>query len=175
MKKSYYRRKYLVDGRYQLSQAAAVIIANVMVLLLISALLSWFYLIAWDGSVAVNHNQRIPFYIMICVLIVTLFSVYFSLRRSRSVAGMMKKLHTVLENAGQGVFPEKKLVFRNSDYFRQLATPLNECLNQLQKKQGVDEAAMIGSLQELVDRIEQDEIDNAGVKRSLGEIIRALK
>jgi hypothetical protein len=171
----HYRRKYLVDGRYQLSQAAAVILGNVIVAVLVGALLSWFYLLAWDGSVAVNHNRRIPFYITICILVVVALSSYFNLRKSRSIAGMMKKLHTVLDNAGRGEFPATKIVFRKSDYFGQLATPLNECLGQLRKSRSAGGPALIESLQDLADRIEKDKIDNAGVKRSLRKIIRTLE
>ena len=95
-----YTRKLWVDPRYQVVQMAAVVLANILVALLIAGLLSWFYLLVWDGSVAVNHNQRIPIYVAVAALAVTLVTVYCSLRRSRAIAGMMKKLHTVLSEAG---------------------------------------------------------------------------
>jgi hypothetical protein len=126
-----YTRKLWVDPRYQVVQMAAVVLANILVALLIAGLLSWFYLLVWDGSVAVNHNQRIPIYVAVAALAVTLVTVYCSLRRSRAIAGMMKKLHTVLSEAGEGQLPANKLAFRRDDYFPHLAEPLNLCLERL--------------------------------------------
>ena len=63
-----YTRKLWVDPRYQVVQMAAVVLANILVALLIAGLLSWFYLLVWDGSVAVNHNQRIPIYVAVAAL-----------------------------------------------------------------------------------------------------------
>jgi len=169
------RRKYIVDGKYQLSQVAAVVLSNSMVVALIAALLSWFYLIAWDGSVVVNYNRQIPIYLVICLVIVTLLSIYFSLHRSRSVAGMMKKLHYILENAEKGVFPEQKLVFRKSDYFRQIAVPLNQCLLQLQKNQKQNDGIFIQELEYLIHSIEKGETDISQVRISLQNILKNRK
>ena len=123
-----FKRKFLVNPPFQLKQVSVLLVANILIVFLISALLSWFYLIAWDGSVAYNHNQRIPEYIAVCTLLVTLATIYISLRRSRSIAGMMKKIQVVLEDAAIGILPARKLTFRRSDYFQQLAAPLNDCL-----------------------------------------------
>ncbi len=168
------RRKYLVDGRYQLTQVAVVLCANILAVLLTSAMLSWFYLIAWDGSVAVNHNQRIPYYIATCVLVVILCSVFFSLRRSRSAAGMMTILHTILDNARRRTFPECAIAFRKTDYirFRQLAEPLNDCLNQLERLQASDYAALMERLEDLAAGIEKGEIDISGVQHILDTLLQ---
>jgi hypothetical protein len=57
----------------------------------------------------------------------------------------------------------------------QLAAPLNEYPGQLRKSRSAGGPAIIESLQNLADRIEKNKIDNAGVKRSLDEIIQTLK
>lgn len=164
-RKGKYKRAYLVDGRYQLGQMAVEIASNVLVALAIAALLSWFYLLEWDGSVAYDHNRRIPVYLLAFVLITVLTASFFSLRRSRSIAGMMKKLHSVLDNAARGVFPEGELAFRKSDYYGHLAAPLNSCLRQLQQKKGTDAAQAVDELRGLAARIEKREIDEVEIVR----------
>lgn len=166
-----FHRRLLVDPRYQFFQMAAVVLANILVTILIAGLLSWFYLVAWDGSVAVNHNQRVPVYVAVAALTVTLLTVYCSLRRSRAVAGMMHKLHAVLDNAGQGRLPESRLTFRQSDYFAQLADPLNRCLDRLRQQQG--DPASPGRLRELLDEIDGGSADLPRVRAALAAMIGA--
>lgn len=151
MVKKKYRRKYLVNGRYQLAQALVAVLANAFAVLLTGALLAWFYLVVWDGSLAVNHNRLIPLYLAGSLTVVVFSSSYFSLRSSRSVAGMMKKLQMVLEDAGRGVLPERQVRFRKSDYFQELEAPLNACLEQLRKKKAAPELAVAGSREQKSD------------------------
>lgn len=155
MKRSY-RRKYLVDIGYQFAQAGLVIAANLLVALLMAALLSWFYLLEWDGSIAVDHNRRIPVYILTFMFVVMLGTTLLSLRRSRMIAGMFLKLNKVLSDAAEGILPEREISFRRSDYFGQLADPLNRCLRRLGQSDGGqsdgrEQTALLGALGEILD------------------------
>jgi hypothetical protein len=137
-----HKRAYFVDPGYQLPQLAVGLLVNILVVLLLTALLSWFYLLAWDGSIAYNHNRLIPVYIFTFIACVALAASFFSLRRSRELAGMMKKLHRVLDEASCGNFPEGEVVFRKSDHFSSLARPLNDCLAQMRCRQN-QEASLL--------------------------------
>lgn len=130
MKKKY-RRRYIVDGHYQMGQLIAILASNIMTGFLIGAFMSWFYFVTMNGFSTENHQQRFPVYLVLCIGFVGILSIYFSFRRSRSVAGMMEKIHQVLEDASKGEFPDQKVSFRRSDYFRRIETPLNTCLEQL--------------------------------------------
>lgn len=175
MKKKGYKRRYIVDCGFQFGQAAAVIIANIFTVLLISALLSWFYLLVWDNSLAVNHNNRIVIYVGVCIALVVFLSVFFSFRRSRIIAGMMKKLHNVLDDAARGVIPERAVVFRSNDYFSQLEVPLNGCLQTIRKQDGFNKYAAIADLEKLHKRIEIEKLDSLEVVSSLEKILGELK
>jgi hypothetical protein len=164
-------RRLLIDPRYQFLQMAAVVVGNILVTILIAGLLSWFYLVAWDGSVAVNHNQRIPVYVAMAALMVTMLTVYCSLRRSRAVAGMMHKLHIVLDNAGEGRLPDSRLAFRKSDYFSQLADPLNRCLDRMRQQQS-DPATSV-RLRDLLEEIDGGSVDLSQVRDTLAAMIAA--
>lgn len=169
MKKAY-RRKYLVDSSYQFSQAGAVIAANVLVALLMAGLLSWFYLLEWNGNLVYDHNRLIPIYILTLILIVTLGTTLLSLRRSRIIAGMIKKLHSVLSDAGQGILPERAIRFRRSDYFGQLAVPLNRCLERLRHREAREDA-LLTALHEIAARAERQPADNPELLRDLQAVI----
>ena len=168
-------RKFLVDGTYQFTQAGAVILANVLVVVLVAALLSWYYLIAGDGSMVVNHNKQIPIYIMACILVVTLFSLIFSMVRSRATAGMMTILHKVLTEAGQGRFPEREIAFRKSDYagFRRLAPPLNACLDRMRNSK--DPKTLAGQVEALMAKLDETQMDGARIRLELKNLIRDLE
>ena len=164
-----YSRKLLVDPRYQVMQLLVVVVANILVTLLVAGLLSWFYLMVWDGSVAVNHNRRIVLYVASAGLLVTVLSILFSLHRSRTVAGMMKKMHLVLENALQGNFPEKQLAFRKSDYYPQLAGPLNRCLDRMRSAQ--HQVRLRVDLQDLLADIDSGSVDLPATRQRLAVLI----
>lgn len=162
-------RKLLVDPRYQFVQMAVVVVGNVLVTLLIAGLLSWFYLVGWDGSVVVNHNHRIPVYVAVAALTVTVTTVFFSLRRSRAIAGMMRKMHVVLEDAVQGRFPEQRLVFRKNDYYPHLAEPLNLCLERMRQAQS--DPVSREWLRHLLSEIDGGRADLESIRCRLAEIL----
>ncbi|PHR27270.1 MAG: hypothetical protein COA36_09800 [Desulfotalea sp.] len=170
-----YKRKYLVDASFQLSQVSVLIVANVLIILLISALLSWFYLIAWDGSTAYNHNQRIPIYIAVITALIIISTVFLSFRRSRSIAGMMKKIQVVLEDAALGILPERKLTFRKGDHFQQLATPLNDCIELLRKRPAASADAIINDLQILKKDIGAPGTDSKSLQTTISNIIQKMQ
>ena len=176
MKSKQIKRKYLVNGKYQLSQAAVTIIANLSVAFLMAALLSWFYLLVWDGhgSVIYNHNKMIPVYLVGAAILVILLSLFWSLRRSRAIAGMIKKIDKVLIDASHGVFPERPLVFRKGDHFTSLSDSLNRCISQL-KKQNINESSEVVSIQALMNRIDSGGMSNKEILSNLGDILRRLE
>lgn len=172
--KERFRRKYLVDTPYQLSQVAILLVANILTILIISALLSWFYLLVWDGSVAYNHNQRVPVYLLAAALIVIVSTVFFSLRRSRIIAGMMLKIQLLLEDAEKGIYPDRDFTFRQSDHFRELAAPLDRCLKLLKNAKENSHGETVEKLTELAAQIDNDGIDQAMVSRRLKQIATGL-
>lgn len=176
-------RKYLVDSGYQLTQAGILVVANVLVALLMAALLSWFYLLEWDGSIAYDHNRRIPIYILSLTLTVIVVATLLSLRRSRRIAGMFMKLNQLLENAAAGVLPEREVRFRRSDDFRELAGPLNRCLARLRDQQAgasrqpgnADLAEQLAALRSRLEQGERPGLADAGVLDDLKAIIAQLE
>lgn len=159
------QRRYFVNMRYQMGRALVAVAGNALVAVLMAVFFAWFYLLEWDGAMAYDHNRTIPVYVMVIVGLVIAVSALFSLRRSRAVAGMMHKLHTVLDEAGKGRFPERDLAFRKSDYFRQVATPLNACLRRGRRGQGLALA-----LRALDERIEAQNLDRAEILRCIREL-----
>lgn len=164
----------MVNKKYQLSQVAVALGANLLVALLLSVLLSWFYLLEMDGCVACDHNRQVPVYLFGVILVIIFFSVCWSMRRSRAVAGMMGKLDIVLADAARGVFPKSRLVFRKGDHFAWLAKPLNDCLVRMKKLQSHDKM-VVGALQDLRLKFETGGMDGEEAARALDEVIGQIK
>lgn len=173
MNREKFRRRYLVDPRYQFAQAGVAIAANVVVALLMAVLMSWFYLLYFNKGVACNHNHLFPFYVIGATLVVILISMALSFRRSRAVAGMMCKLDIVLRDAAKGILPDSPLVFRKGDYFGLLARPLNDCFAQLQFQRS-SQAAALDALRALRGRIGAEAMSNDQISNHLDEIIAGL-
>lgn len=174
MKKEKFRRKYIVNKKYQFGQVAAVLAANLLVAVLMAVLLSWFYLLVLDGGVVCNHNRQVPVYLAGATLIIVLLSMFWSLRRSRSIAGMIKKLDSVLTEAGHGIFPDSPLVFRKGDHFTSLSVPLNRCIARLRERDNC-RAVAVPAIQTLVDRIDSESMSNKDVISGLTDIIAQLE
>lgn len=163
----------LVNTHYQFPQAGVAVISHVIVGILVASFLSWFYLLIFDGHVVCNHNRVIPWYLASIGLVIVLLSIYSSLRRSRTIAGMMLKIETTLNKAATGEYPDKPLVFRKNDHFKVLAPALNRCLITLrhQDKQLQKTASRLDNLKQKVNSNE----DRREVGRRIDEIIAELK
>lgn len=128
-------RRIIVDWKFQFKKALAVTAINVVLMLFMAAILSWFYLLAWDGSGIVVHNIHVPMLVVIAVAAGLIFSLIWSLVQGRMVAGSAKKLADVLKKAAEGDIPDLPVRFRKTDYFRHvLEGPLNDCLARLQRE-----------------------------------------
>lgn len=173
MKQEKYRRRYLVDKRYQLTQAGVAIAANILVVLLMATLMSWFYLFYLDNVVVCDHNRLFPLYLGVTMVLVVFLSTLMSLRRSRAVAGMIRKLDSVLRDAAAGKFPDSPLVFRKGDCFGWLAHPLNLCFIRLKWQRNAQDRA-ISSLRELKDRIDSQGVNREKIVQDLDGIITGL-
>ena len=168
------RRRYLVHLRYQLPQAGAALVANLLVMLFIAVLMSWLYLLFYKGTLVGSHNRLFPLYLAGAALVVVVLSTLWSLRRSRAVASMMGKIFLLLTDASRGVFPRQPLVFRQTDHFRDLAQPLNACIVRMKRQQANQEEAM-EVLEGLQEALQRDKMDWETVDMVLTEAIELLQ
>ncbi|MBM9536585.1 hypothetical protein [Desulfobulbus alkaliphilus] len=168
------RRRYLVHLRYQLPQAGAALAANLLVMLFMAVLMSWLYLLFYQGNLVGSHNRLFPLYLAGAALVVMLLSTLWSLRRSRAVAGMMGKIFLLLTDASRGVFPRQPLVFRQSDHFRDLAQPLNACFVRMKRQQASQEETL-EVLQGLQEALQRDELNQEIIDATLAEAIELLQ
>jgi len=172
--KTKFKRKILVNSRYQLSEVWVSVLTNLTVALLMAAFLSWFYLLVWNGRIAYNHNNVMPAFILCLGLIVSFVAIFLGLLRTRSIAGMIKKIDAVLTEASRGEYSKKTLVFRKGDYFSTIATPLNTCLEQLENNDTVLRT-VTSALGELVKSMDSDFISDDELVRSLKTIMGMLE
>jgi len=128
MKIAKQQRKFLVNSRYQLSHAGVILLSQMIVAFIAVAATAAFYLLFFQGGVIMDHNRTLPWFLLGVAIFALVMTLWLSLRRSRRVAGLMLKIEGLFLRASQGEFPERPLVFRRDDYFKELAGPLNACL-----------------------------------------------
>jgi len=168
------RRRYLVHLRYQLPQAGAALGANLLVMLCMAVLMSWLYLLFYKGNLVGSHNRLFPLYLAGVALVVVSLSTWWSLRRSRAVAGMMGKIFLLLTDAARGIFPQHPLVFRKKDHFRDLAQPLNACFVRMKRQQANQEEAL-EVLEGLYEALQREDLERKVLDAALAEAIELLK
>jgi len=174
MKEKKYKRKYIVNRKYQFAQAAVAVSANLLTGLLVAALVVWFYLLFYGGSVVADHNRALPVFLIAVALAVAIASSLCSLRRSHSVAGIIKKMEIVLQNAARGTLPEESLTFRKGDCFPALADPLNQCLNRQKDMMGAMESST-RILREVLGGIENGKLNEAEISGVVKDVIKQLQ
>lgn len=153
------RRRLLINTRYQLRHMAVILSVNLLLMLLISVLISWFYLLFFKGNLTCDHNRLFPLYLAVLALAAVAFLALWSLYRSRSVAGMMRKIEQVLADAAAGRVPGQPLGFRKEDYFAPLAGPLNDCLSRM-RRQDQQRIDAVGALRELHKDLAEQTLQN---------------
>ena len=174
MKEKKYKRKYIVNRKYQFAQAAVAVSANLLTGLLVAALVVWFYLLFYGGPVVADHNRDLPVFLIAVALAVATASSLWSLRRSHSVAGIVKKMEIVLQNAARGTLPEGTLTFRKGDCFPALADPLNQCLNRQKDMTGAIESST-RILSEVLGGIENGKVNEAEISVAVKDAIKQLQ
>ncbi len=70
MNGSWRRRRLLINTRYQLSHLAVTLVVNLLLMLLIAVLISWFYLLFFKGNLVCDHNRLFPLYLVAVALAV---------------------------------------------------------------------------------------------------------
>lgn len=134
MKIAKQQRKFLVNSRYQLPHAGVVLVSQLVVAIIAVGATAAFYLLFFQGGVIMDHNRAVPWFLLTVTVVALGLTLWFSLRRSRRVAGLMLKIEALFIRAARGEYPDRPLVFRKDDYFKELAGPLNACLVATREK-----------------------------------------
>ena len=85
------KRRSQIDTKYGSRQAALIIGVAVLVLVLVATLISWLYLLAWDGRVACPISPWAALYLWFCLAVSVMGTILVCLRRSRITADMSRK------------------------------------------------------------------------------------
>ncbi len=168
------RRKYLVNYRYQLGQAAIVILSHLLVALLVALLFSWFYLFMLDGAIVCDHNRQLPRYLLGLAVVVTLLTTWWTIRRSHGVVGAVLKIDNSLRDAAQGKFPDEEIVFRENDHFPWMASSLNDCVRCLRIRHE-EKNRVLSALLAVQDRIKGDDLNREEAMAVLDAVISELQ
>jgi len=164
------RRRFLVNPGYQLSQGGVILASHLLVALLIAGICSWFYLFVMDNGVVCNHNREFIRYLCAGALFVTMVTVFWAVRYSCSVAGMMIKLDMIMKEAGRGNLPSGSIAFRQKDHFPWLARSMNDCFAQM-KQYRTDKEAVLQKISTIQKRLAGGELNVKGAAELLRQAV----
>lgn len=132
--KQAFRRKSLVHKGIQLRFAGGVVVMAVVNALLLILAASWFYLFVLDDRMASGPDNAFLYNVGLAVAAITLLSILWSFRHTRTIIGLLKKINAVMGEAAQGKFPDGPVKFRRCDrHFSELEGHLNQCLEVMRQ------------------------------------------
>ncbi|WP_319406538.1 hypothetical protein [uncultured Desulfosarcina sp.] len=132
MKKRFRFRSQLVDKNFQLSFTANILLIAGFSMLATTVVVSWTFVYILNDHLATsvwNQSYVVKFCVIMGCIAVGIF--FWTVWRSRSIAGPVIKIRKVLRVAAEGCFPEQPVVFRRGDAFPGLAEDLNRCLETM--------------------------------------------
>lgn len=135
MLKGQFKRRYLIDKRYQLTQSLGLVVTHLLVALFAVLMTVWFYLFVIDRRLIHNHNSALLVYLFVGAIVLTSISVYASLCHSHRIAGMIYKLEMIFKDVRLNRYPDKPVSFRRRDYFHWLTPSLNDALNHCRQQE----------------------------------------
>jgi len=126
------RRRYLVNGRFQVNHIISITVMVIFAFFVISLCLGWFYLHGMDDRLTCNYNTSILWRMGVVFLFFMTGMILWSIQYTRAIAGPIEALCGTLEKAAEGSFPDRPVRFRRDDLFKRLAAPLTRCLTSMQ-------------------------------------------
>ncbi len=137
--RSYQRRQYLVDRRYQLRFATRIFLV-VLAVALLSSLLStaliWMTMYRPDLGLwtpLITSLIAIAITLLIEILLALLIAFVFGIRQSHRVVGPLNRMKRILEAIGMGDFSQR-ITLRHGDALEDLAKAINQMAESLQQR-----------------------------------------
>jgi methyl-accepting chemotaxis protein len=164
------KRKYLINKKFQLGYALKITAIQIPCILATGISLSWFYLIFMDNQMHASCNLQIFIQMFLLLLIFSCVVVFFSIRLTHSIAGPVQKTSAVLRQIAKGNLPEKKIVFRKKDLFKELSHDLNHMIDAMREDRLYYENA-----REKLESVRDDIVNNTDQNLCLAKIETILK
>jgi methyl-accepting chemotaxis protein len=164
-KKNTIKRNYLINKKFQLGNALKITAIQIPCILASIFLTSWFNLVFMDGRLYTDSNPEIFWHIFFLILLLSCGVVFFAVRFTHSIAGPVHKTGSVLRQIATGSLPEKKIVFRKNDAFKNLSDDLNDLIDSIRKDRLVYKNAA-----EKMELLKNDMINNTDQNQYLAKI-----
>ncbi|MCK5162530.1 MAG: methyl-accepting chemotaxis protein [Desulfobacula sp.] len=160
------KRKYLINKKFQLSNALKITAIQIPCILVTGISISWFYLIFMDNRLYTDSNPGIFLHMFFLIILLSCGVIFFSIRFTHSIAGPVQKTGVVLRQIANGNLPEKKIKFRKKDSFKNLSNDLNHMIDSIRK-----DRLVYKNTTEKLESLKNDIINNyADQNQCLGKI-----
>lgn len=129
------RRRILVNSRFQFVHVLNILFIIGAGSFLLSFMAAWLFLGFFDQRLEMCGIHDGFFVFLGAAIIVVVSGIIWSFCYTRNIAGQMKKISALLENAAKDEIPEKgSIKFRDNDSFKWIASSLEACFDNIRTK-----------------------------------------
>ena len=164
------KRKYMINKKFQIGNALKITAIQIPCILASIFLTSWFCLIFMDNRLYTSSNPEIFMHMFFLCILISCGVLFFSIRYTHKIAGPVHKTGLILRQIAEGNLPEKEIVFRKKDSFKDLSDDLNYMIDAL-KEDHLSKKESAEKLESLKNDIINNNIDQ---KQSLAKIKNIL-
>lgn len=153
------RRRILVNSRFQFVHVLNILFITGAGSLLLSFLAAWLFLGFFDQRLEMCGIHDGFFVFLGAAIIVVVSGIIWSFYYTRNIAGQMKKISVLLENAAKDEIPEKDSIkFRDNDSFKWIASSLEACFDNIRSKKETLERLKYMKKRSACNNITEDDI-----------------
>lgn len=150
------KRRYLVNSRYQLPHVGGVVVLSIINGAIIAAVAAWVLLFGLDSRMSTNLSASFLYSIAGVFVITAGFSMYWSLRYTRHIAGLLHKVTVVLRDIADGKPVGEPVRFRKNDAeFKSLEREINRLFEIIDRREDSHRKTAI-LLNELREKLNSD-------------------
>jgi hypothetical protein len=131
------KRRLIVNGKFQFSHIFNILFLMAAGTCILTLIAIWI-ITCLDNRLEINPVNEGLYAVIGAATVIIGASIVWSLYYTRSIAGQMKKISVLLENAAKDDLPEKGTIrFRDNDSFKWIAPGLEACFDNLRTKKDI--------------------------------------
>jgi methyl-accepting chemotaxis protein len=174
MKAIFRRRHYLIHGPFQLGHLVRIALNLTVVGLAVALAAAWFFLVFLEERLVCQVNARYLVHVLLVLGAFQLVALVFSLLYTHRIAGPVYRVRKVLREAAAGRMPDRPIVLRKRDLFKELAEDLNRCMETMKECQmALQEAA--SSIEALEARVCREKLSPEETREALSRILFTME
>jgi uncharacterized membrane protein YccC len=168
------KRRYLVNLRYQLPHVGGIVALAAINGTIIVAITAWIMLFGINPRMTASISETFVYCIAGVLVVTSILSIIWSLRYTRSAAGLLHNVSTILKDLADGRRVETPVRFRADDAeFIALEKSMNSVIGMLKDDENLHRRVAL-ALDALQEELRNGEVDIESAAAGMRSIINIL-